>query len=85
VPPKSAPQDKPGKSKADIIALALWRNQSLVHDGFQHIAWINRKTGQAWMLRTGGFAGIREWSGLVVVESMDFSGCEIEALQQITP
>jgi hypothetical protein len=75
--PKSEPQDRNGIPDSNVVMLPLWRDQPVVHDGFQHSAWINRKTKQAWIVRTGGFAGVREWYGPVVVENLDFSGCEI--------
>lgn len=76
--PKSEPQDKNKSSNPDIVVLSLWRNQPIVHDGFQHSAWINRKTKQAWIIRTGGFVGVREWYGPITVENLDLSGCQTE-------
>lgn len=75
---KSEAQDKNKTLPADIVILPLWRDQPLVPDGFKHTAWINKKTRQAWILRTGGFAGVREWYGPVAVENVDFTGCATE-------
>jgi hypothetical protein len=52
------------------------RESMLVSDGFRHTAVLHPATKQAWILRTGGFAGVYEWYGPVDVGDMPLDGCQ---------
>lgn len=46
-----------------------------VNDGFRHTALIDRRTKQAWILRTGGFVSVVEWYGPVDVDTTSLDSC----------
>jgi hypothetical protein len=75
LPRVSAPAEAPDKS---LLAVVLPNRNGHVADGYNHQAWINEEQKRAWILRTGGFAGVYEWYGPVALPSADFSGCAAE-------
>ena len=49
-----------------------------VRDGYNHSVLVNAKLKQAWIYRTGGFAGVNEWYGPVTVDVGDLRQCEMK-------
>lgn len=50
----------------------------IVSDGFRHTVLFDAATRKAWILRTGGFAGVREWYGPVDVGDSKLENCRPE-------
>lgn len=50
----------------------------IVSDGFRHTAVMDTVTKNAWILRTGGFAGVYEWYGPVDVGDASLEDCVSE-------
>lgn len=44
-------------------------------DGYSHLAFVHTLSKQAWILRSGGYAGVREWYGPVTVDLALLGGC----------
>jgi len=61
--------------RQDYVFVSLHRKEH-VSDGFNHSALINAKLKKAWILRTGGLAGVRSWYGPVDIEPGDLKQCE---------
>ena len=51
----------------------------LVSDGFRHKILFDSATRKAWALRTGGFAGVRQWYGPVDAGAARLENCLAEA------
>ncbi|AMO92877.1 hypothetical protein CFter6_0146 [Collimonas fungivorans] len=75
LPRVSAPAEAQDTS---LLAIVLPNQNGRVADGYNHEAWINKEQKRAWILRTGGFAGVYEWYGPAVLPNADFSGCVTE-------
>lgn len=50
----------------------------IVSDGFRHTVLFDTATRKAWILRTGGFAGVHEWYGPVEVGGAKLEHCRPE-------
>jgi hypothetical protein len=59
----------------EVVRIPLWNKKGTVADGFEHIAVISKRQQRAWILRTGGFVGVREWYGPVPVREFDVGAC----------
>jgi hypothetical protein len=55
-----------------------------VADGFRHTVVLDVASGKAWILRTGGFAGVREWYGPIDAPAMSTTTCRIEPAGTLT-
>lgn len=51
----------------------------LVNDGFRHKILFDSATRKAWILRTGGFVGVRQWYGPVDAGDARLENCQAEA------
>lgn len=51
----------------------------LVSDGFRHKILFDSATRKAWILRTGGFIGVRQWYGPVDAGDARLENCQAEA------
>lgn len=49
--------------------------RSAILDGYSHLAFVHTLSKQAWILRSGGYAGVREWYGPVSVDMDLLAGC----------
>ncbi|WP_156477019.1 hypothetical protein [Collimonas arenae] len=74
LPRVSAPAESPAQA-SELVTIALPNKNGNVSDGYVHSALINKNLKRAWILRTGGFAGVYEWYGPVALPSSDFAGC----------
>ncbi len=52
---------------------------AFVSDGFRHKVVFDSATRKAWILRTGGFAGVREWYGPVDAGDARLENCRSDA------
>ena len=75
--PPAAPPKWDAWPREDYRFMALPRNDR-VRDGFNHSILVNAKLKQAWINRTGGFAGVHEWYGPVAIGVVDLRQCEIK-------
>ena len=50
-----------------------------VSDGFRHKILFDSATRKAWILRTGGFIGVRQWYGPVDAGDARLENCQAEA------
>ena len=77
---KSLPAAEPPKwtdwPREDYRLIALPKKDR-VRDGFHHSILVNAKLKQAWVNRTGGFAGVHEWYGPVAIDAVDLKQCEL--------
>jgi hypothetical protein len=62
--------------REDYRFMPLPRNDR-VRDGYNHSILVNAKLRQAWINRTGGFAGVHEWYGPVPIDVVDLRQCDI--------
>jgi hypothetical protein len=60
------------------------RDDSKVSDGFRHAIVMNTGTRKAWVLRTGGFAGVYEWFGPVDAAGASLEHCTLEPMPVVT-
>lgn len=60
---------------ADHAAMPLPTNDANIRDGYTHQALIDMSNKRAWILRTGGFAGVHEWYGPVALNMDGFPQC----------
>ncbi|HEX8602617.1 MAG TPA: hypothetical protein VF774_08220 [Pseudoduganella sp.] len=60
------------------------RDDSKVSDGFRHAIVMNARTRKAWVLRTGGFAGVYEWFGPVDATGASLEHCILEPMPVVT-
>jgi len=70
IPPASEP------AGADKLLTVELEDTTKVFDGFHHTAYVDQSSKKAWILSTGGFAGVRQWFGPVDVQDISFVGCE---------
>jgi hypothetical protein len=56
------------------LKLAPW-----ISDAFQHMVIADPVSRKAWILRTGGLAGVRKWYGPVEVDNPSLENCRIDA------
>jgi len=77
--PRSAEPKILNEKHASFIFVELNGSMTFVYDGFVHNALIVTKKKRAWILRTGGFAGVHEWYGPVRLKHLDFTGCDVSA------
>jgi len=68
----------PALSKDGAIVRLKVRYPDFVSDGFRHTVVYDTGTGKAWILRTGGFVGVREWYGPVDVGGAKLEQCGSE-------
>lgn len=73
---KSPPRTEQPKLD-DKSFVEVWSQQSPsgVKDAFTHSIYVNEKLNNAWIHRTGGYAGVYEWYGPLQVEVGDISAC----------
>jgi len=64
----------PGVERSRLLRLPV-ANSLLVSDGFQHTVLYHTETRRAWILRTGGFVGVREWYGPVDAGDAKLQNC----------
>lgn len=76
-PIPAAAQEPAGSGGSRLVRLPL-PSAYLVSDGFQHTVVLDTAAKKAWILRTGGFAGVREWYGPVDAGDATLEGCRIE-------
>ncbi|OON61156.1 hypothetical protein B0920_19750 [Massilia sp. KIM] len=50
-----------------------------ISDAFQHTVLADPVSRKAWILRTGGLAGVREWYGPVEVDNPSLENCRADA------
>jgi hypothetical protein len=74
--PKSKEPTRDARAGEEWVSVGLNDPAILVNDGFSHSALINRHLKQAWILRSGGIAGAREWYGPVPLKNIDVTGCD---------
>lgn len=60
-------------------------DNAAVADGFRHAVVLDVSTGKAWILRTGGFIGVRQWYGPVEVPAMSMDTCRTEPAERRAP
>jgi len=77
IPRVATPAESKNAANA-LLTIALPNKDGHVSDGYVHSALINKNLKRAWILRTGGFAGVYEWYGPVALPSSDFTGCVSE-------
>jgi hypothetical protein len=65
----------PGEGRLARLPVA---SPEIVSDGFRHTVLFDPATKKAWILRTGGFAGVHEWYGPVDAGSMALEDCRSE-------
>jgi len=64
------------KPNADPAFLWLSLSSSnLISDGFHHTLFVDRQARRAWLRRTGGLLGVREWFGPIDVSGDSLAGC----------
>jgi len=68
----------------DLLHLPI-ASAELVSDGFRHKVVYDTATGKAWILRTGGFVGVREWYGPVDAADVKLENCRAEAQRVVPP
>ncbi|VXB61340.1 conserved exported hypothetical protein [Massilia sp. 9I] len=56
-----------------------------VSDGFKHKIVFDTETRKAWILRTRGFFGVREWYGPVEADDAKLENCQAEAEKIVEP
>ncbi|TFW00614.1 hypothetical protein E4K72_15360 [Oxalobacteraceae bacterium OM1] len=69
---------------APVLDLALPNSRGDVRDGFEHRALVSLPQREAWIHRTGGFAGVNEWYGPVPVAPASLEGCAPASAEQGT-
>ncbi len=76
LPRTSQPEQIRSRDK-DSVLVQFGSRSDYVNDGFEHMALIDTKSKQAWILQKGGFAGVYQWYGPVAITETDFSQCLI--------
>ena len=76
--PRAAGNPDRSARAQEMVRIVLTDSARTVNDGFLHAALIDAAQRQAWILRTGGFAGVYEWYGPVSIDKPDLTGCRIE-------
>lgn len=66
---------EPDIPKDASFVRARIHDRAMVNDGFQHTVLLDVKGRRAWILRTGGFAPVRQWYGPVDVGGVSAAGC----------
>jgi hypothetical protein len=72
-----------GPGALDAGRLLAVSYPEIVSDGFRHAILFNARTRKAWILRTGGFAGVREWYGPVEVGEARLENCHSAAAPSV--
>jgi len=75
----------PAFSKAGHLLHLPIQTPELVSDGFKHKVVFDTATRKAWILRTHGFAGVREWYGPVEADDAKLENCQAEAEKVVEP
>lgn len=68
---------RPALSKDGKVVRLPLRYPDFVSDGFRHTVVFDAGTRKAWILRTGGFVGVREWYGPVDAGDAKLEHCKI--------
>ncbi|MCC2974236.1 hypothetical protein [Massilia sp. IC2-476] len=68
----------------DLLHLRL-PSPEFVSDGFRHKVVYDTSTAKAWILRTGGFLGVRQWYGPVDAGDAKLENCRAEAEKVVPP
>jgi hypothetical protein len=68
----------PALSRDGKIVRLPVRYPDFVADGFRHTVVYDAGTRKAWILRTGGFVGVREWYGPVDADGAKLEHCTIK-------
>lgn len=76
--PRAAVDPERARRAEGLVRIVLPDKARTVNDGFQHAALIDKAHRQAWILRTGGFAGVYEWYGPLDVAELNLDGCRLE-------
>ncbi|WP_136417646.1 hypothetical protein [Herbaspirillum sp. ST 5-3] len=79
VPRTSEPEQFRNRDQTSVL-VQFESHASHVRDGFEHMALIDTKSKLAWILQTGGFAGVHQWYGPVTITETNFSGCPDSAI-----
>lgn len=66
----------------DFVRVRI-KDESNVSDGFHHTILMNTKTKKAWILRTGGFAGVYQWFGPVDAGGASLEHCTFEPMSTV--
>ncbi len=61
------------------------REAVMVSDGFRHTVVVSPAARKAWILRTGGFAGVHEWYGPLEVGEAALEDCRPAAAPLAAP
>jgi hypothetical protein len=69
------PAEAPLRDRQDSYQRLMLNERGVMLDGFQHMAYIDTASHQAWIVRTGGFSGVAEWYGPVAVRPDQVSAC----------
>lgn len=72
--PIPSTQEPDASASGPLVRMPL-RDARMVSDGFRHTVVLSPAAKKAWILRTGGFAGVYEWYGPVEVGDMPLADC----------
>jgi hypothetical protein len=82
--PIPSTQEPDARASGPLVSLPL-REATMVSDGFRHTVVLSPASKKAWILRTGGFAGVYEWYGPVDVGDMPLADCRPAAASAGAP
>lgn len=73
--PLTSQPEQIGTQDKNVALVQFKSHANIVKDGFEHAALIDANRKLAWILQTGGFAGVYQWYGPVAITEIDFSEC----------